>query len=60
MRVLITGASRGIGKAIAAIYREKGYSVDAPSREVLDLADAASVEAYLEERRNDGYKQCRV
>ena len=55
MRVLITGASRGIGKAIAAIYREKGYSVDSTSREVLDLADAASVEAYLEERRNDGY-----
>lgn len=45
-RVLITGASRGIGKAIAELFVENGYSVLAPSRAELDLADGAAVRAY--------------
>lgn len=47
MRVLITGASRGIGRAIANIYREKGYVVDTPARDVLDLADLRSVKEFV-------------
>lgn len=44
---LVTGASRGIGRAVAARFEELGARVLAPSRAELDLADAASVEAYL-------------
>lgn len=46
-RVLITGASRGIGAAVAAKFREQGYKVYAPGREELDLADAGSVLTYI-------------
>jgi 3-oxoacyl-[acyl-carrier protein] reductase len=41
--VLVTGAARGIGAAIAARYRAGGWRVVAPSRAELDLADAAAV-----------------
>ncbi|HYW54626.1 MAG TPA: SDR family oxidoreductase [Dongiaceae bacterium] len=41
--VLVTGAARGIGAAIAARYRADGWRVVAPSRAELDLADAAAV-----------------
>lgn len=46
-RVLITGGSRGIGKAIAEEFAQKGYEVVAPSRQELDLSDAASIERYI-------------
>ena len=45
---LLTGGSRGIGKAIAEVLTDRGWSVLAPSREELDLADAASVQTYLD------------
>ena len=41
--VLVTGAARGIGAAIAARYRADGWRVVAPPRAELDLADAAAV-----------------
>jgi 3-oxoacyl-[acyl-carrier protein] reductase len=44
--VLITGAARGIGAAIAERYRGGGWRVVAPSRAELDLADAAAVERF--------------
>jgi 3-oxoacyl-[acyl-carrier protein] reductase len=44
--VLITGAARGIGAAIADRYRGDGWRVVAPSRDELDLADAAAVERF--------------
>lgn len=55
MKVLVTGASRGIGKAVASVYRSKGYSVDTPPREVLDLSDADSVAAFINTHDKDGY-----
>lgn len=55
MKVLVTGASRGIGKAVASIYRSNGYSVETPSREMLDLADSNSVEAFINAHDKDGY-----
>lgn len=45
---LVTGASRGIGRAVAARLEELGATVLAPSRAELDLADPASTERYLE------------
>jgi 3-oxoacyl-[acyl-carrier protein] reductase len=44
---LVTGASRGIGRAVAARFEELGARVRAPPRAELDLADSASVDRYL-------------
>lgn len=49
--VFITGASRGIGKAIKNIYLSNGYNVIAPTRQELDLADANSVEKFLQNNK---------
>lgn len=45
---LVTGASRGIGFAIASIFRDKGVKVIAPTRDELDLANRKSLDAYLQ------------
>jgi 3-oxoacyl-[acyl-carrier protein] reductase len=45
-RVLITGSSRGIGKAIADLFRERGWEVLAPTRKEMDLSDSHSISNY--------------
>lgn len=55
MKVLVTGASRGIGKAIADLYSEKGYLVDTPSRELLDLSNKESVLEFITKHKDKGY-----
>ncbi len=45
--VLITGGSRGIGKATAEILRNTGYEVLAPSSKELDVRSEASIQDYL-------------
>jgi NAD(P)-dependent dehydrogenase (short-subunit alcohol dehydrogenase family) len=44
---LITGASRGIGAAIAARLQNEGVRVLSPSSKALDLASTASIDTYL-------------
>jgi 3-oxoacyl-[acyl-carrier protein] reductase len=44
---LVTGAARGIGKAIAARLRDDGATVLAPARNELDLASNDSIDSYL-------------
>jgi len=44
---LVTGASRGIGSAIARVFREAGANVLAPSRAEMDMSDTASIERYI-------------
>lgn len=43
---LITGAARGIGRAIAAAFEAGGYRIVSPSRSELDLSDTNAVERY--------------
>lgn len=50
--VLLTGASRGIGKAIFEKLDNEGYQVIAPTRKELDLADKDSVKKYIENIKN--------
>ena len=45
---LVTGASRGIGAAVAARFAALGATVLTPSRAEMDLADPASIAGYLE------------
>lgn len=47
---LVTGGARGIGAAIAAELERRGFAILAPTRQEMDLEDAASVEAYLAAR----------
>lgn len=44
---LVTGASRGIGSAIARVFREAGATVLTPSRAEMDMSDTASIERYI-------------
>jgi 3-oxoacyl-[acyl-carrier protein] reductase len=46
-KALITGGSRGIGAAICRALRGADVEVLAPARAELDLADAASIRAYV-------------
>ena len=52
-KALITGASRGIGKAIAEKFREHGYEVVTPARQEMDLTDGASVDAYISQHKDE-------
>ncbi len=50
-RVLVTGASRGIGKATAERFRRVGYDVVTPTRVELDLSSIDSVGAYVAQNK---------
>lgn len=47
--VLITGASRGIGKATKEIYEKNGWEVIAPTRSEMDLSVPESVTNYCDD-----------
>jgi 3-oxoacyl-[acyl-carrier protein] reductase len=46
-KAFVTGASKGIGAAIVALFERQGYTVIAPLHRELDLASPASVDSYL-------------
>ncbi|MBM3856396.1 MAG: SDR family oxidoreductase [Verrucomicrobia bacterium] len=51
--VLITGASRGIGAAIAERYRRAGWYIIAPTRSQLDLSKPESLAQWTEQHQCD-------
>lgn len=51
--VLVTGASRGIGAAIAERYRKAGWNVVAPMRSELDLSDAGNLARWILQHQDD-------
>lgn len=53
MKVLITGASRGIGRAIADLLKSKGHIVITPGRSELDLSSMESIQKYIKVLEND-------
>lgn len=53
MRALITGGSRGIGRATVKLFEQHGYEVLAPSRAELDLSSSDSVEAFIDVHQDE-------
>lgn len=50
---LITGGSRGIGKAIVERYNKAGYVVIAPTRAELNLLESESVDNFVKRNQNN-------
>ena len=53
--VLITGASRGIGKSIKILLADNGFYCLTPSRNELDVNSISSIENYFNSLENDIY-----
>lgn len=51
-RALITGASRGIGKAIKDLFEERGIEVVYPTRSQMNLSSNKNIREYLENHGN--------
>lgn len=54
-QALVTGGSRGIGKAVAKQLKRRGYNVCTPTRQEMDLASPVSVEQYLQQHKDAVY-----
>lgn len=53
MRALITGGSRGIGKATADKFKAGGYEIIVPTRQELDLSEKDSVDLFVKKYESE-------
>lgn len=51
--MVITGGAGDLGQALALEFRQAGWKVEAPGREVLDVTDPQSVDQFFEGRELD-------
>lgn len=51
--LVITGASGGLGKALAVAFADVGWNVGAPGRSELDVTDQEAIRSYFESRPID-------
>ena len=56
--VLVTGASGMLGQHLVPMLENRGYQVLAPSREDVDLTDAAATSTYLQSNTIDAVVHC--
>ena len=56
--VLVTGASGMLGQHLVPMLENRGYQVLAPSREDVDLTDAAATSTYLQANTIDAVVHC--
>ena len=52
-KALLTGGSRGIGKAISKLFRDSGIEVIAPTRQEMDLLSDTSVDKFISNLNGD-------
>ena len=56
--VLVTGASGMLGQHLVPMLENRGYQVLAPSREDVDLTDAAATSTYIQSKSIDAVVHC--
>ena len=56
--VLVTGASGMLGQHLVPMLENRGYQVLTPSRDDVDLTDAAATSAYIKSKRIDAVVHC--
>lgn len=54
-RALVTGASKGIGKAIVPLLEREDYHVFTPEHSELDLSNTESINTFIARWSNDGF-----
>ncbi|WP_325892039.1 GDP-L-fucose synthase family protein [Grimontia sp. NTOU-MAR1] len=58
MKIFLTGGAGMVGRNIIALAKQKGFEVDAPGRQALDLSNLAAVTDYISQSKPDLVIHC--